>query len=76
MRYAALVAVLALVGCGMPTTISKTVRVEKDPQGNVLKIVEEETVIQRGANIAQLKMVHFKEAEAGPDPRWPKPDYE
>jgi len=43
---AALVASMLLSGCVVQSTYSKTVTVTKDPSGEVLNIVETETVVQ------------------------------
>ncbi len=43
---AALAASMLLSGCVVQSTYSKTVTVTKDPSGNVLNIVESETVVQ------------------------------
>ncbi len=39
---------ITLAGCTVPTTYSKSVSVKKDAAGNVLEVVETETVVQPG----------------------------
>ena len=46
---------LALSGC-VTTTYSKTVSVEKDPEGRILRVVESETVTQPGQSGWPIKL--------------------
>ena len=57
MRRIALIAMLlSLVGCISisTTTVSKTVTIEKDAEGKVLKVIESETVSQVGDIVGEV----------------------
>jgi hypothetical protein len=62
MRYALLtVAAVVLGGCSYPTVIQKTVTIEKDPSGQILKRIETESVTQQlGARILSLEHIRIE----------------
>jgi hypothetical protein len=51
--------VASLSGCTVPTTYSKSVAVKKDTTGNVLEIVETETVVQYGGQGNPVRFEHL-----------------
>jgi hypothetical protein len=64
MRYLCLlIVVLGFAGCGIPTVIEKSVTIEKDENGKVLKRIEKETVTQKiNAELIKLETVKVEQA--------------
>ena len=53
----------SLAGCTVPTTYSKSVSVKKDPTGNVLEVVETETVVQTGGHGYPIRFEYLKDIQ-------------
>lgn len=58
---------IALMGCTVPTTYSKSVAVKKDATGNVLEIVETETVVQPGGQGYPVRFERLKGIQSAPN---------
>jgi hypothetical protein len=62
MKFAILLVVpIVLMGCMYPTTIVKTITIERDPAGNIVKKIEEESATQvyydRQVKLEWIKLV-------------------
>lgn len=60
LSIAVLAFAIALPGCTVPTTYSKSVAVKKDAAGNILEIVETETVVQPGGQGYPVRFERLK----------------